>query len=204
MEIARTYLIETERCIIRCYEPQDTAQVHEAIHISLEHLRPWLPWIAQEPKSLSQRADLIRRFRGQFDLGMDYVFAIFEKNSNILIGSSGLHTRIGKNAREIGYWIHALYTGKGYATEVVSALIRVGFDIEELSRIEIHCDTQNLASRKIPEKLGFKLESVISNTSTVEKRDLMVWTLTKDAYQKNPVRHTQISAFDFIGQPISL
>ncbi|TXB55226.1 GNAT family N-acetyltransferase [Phaeodactylibacter luteus] len=37
---------------------------------------------------------------------------------------SGLHTRLGENAREIGYWINANYLKQGYATETVKALIK--------------------------------------------------------------------------------
>src|SRR6187402_1267885 len=138
MELARTYRIETERLIIRCYEPSDTMKLHEAIGSSADHLRPWLPWMQQEPKSPGARASLIRFFRGQFDLGLDYAFGIFDKEEKECIGSTGLHTRVGKNAREIGYCIGSKHIGKGFATEAVGALTKLGFTIEGLSRLEIH------------------------------------------------------------------
>ena len=43
--LAKTYRIETERLVIRCYEPGDASKLHEAIIRSLDHLRPWLPWV---------------------------------------------------------------------------------------------------------------------------------------------------------------
>ena len=57
------YRIETERLVIRCYEPRDASLLKEAIDSSLEHLRPWMPWAHQEPQTLEQKMELIRRFR---------------------------------------------------------------------------------------------------------------------------------------------
>src|SRR5882757_3581025 len=165
MELAKTYSIETERLVIRFYEPEDAPQLHEAITRSVPHLRPWLPWVQQEPKGPEARVNLIRLFRGQFDLGIDYAFGIFDKTGKDIIGSTGLHTRIGKNAREIGYWIDINHINKGYATEAVSALIKTAFSIEGISRIEIRCAPDNIRSQHVPEKLGFRLEGIVKTTA---------------------------------------
>jgi RimJ/RimL family protein N-acetyltransferase len=203
-DLAKAYRIETERCVIRCYQPEDVVRLHDAIRVSADHLRPWLPFMAQEPKDLDARAAMIRQFRGKFDLGMDYVFGIFDKSEQNLVGSTGLHTRVGKNAREIGYWVHARYAGKGYTTEVVSALTRVGFVIEKLSRIEIRVDPRNVKSRRIPLKLGYTMEEIISDESFGEKRDLMIWTMSKIQFEHSPLRKTTLRAFDFQGKEIAM
>jgi RimJ/RimL family protein N-acetyltransferase len=203
MDLARTYKIETERLMIRCYEPADTIKLHEAILTSADHLRPWLPWMQQEPKSLGERAGLIRFFRGQFDLGLDYAFGIFDKKGNEFIGSTGLHTRIGKNAREIGYWISRRHIGKGFATEAVGALTKLGFRIEGLSRMEIHCVPENIRSRHIPLKLGYKLETIITPDAPGDIRNMMIWALSKNDYDQSPLRHLQIRAFDFVGNELT-
>ena len=206
MELARTYRIETERLIIRCYEPTDASPLHAAILNSLDHLRPWLPWIQQEPKSPETRVELIRRFRGQFDLGLDYVFGIFDATEKELIGGTGLHTRIGKNAREIGYWISKQHIGNGFATEAVSALIKAGFLIEGLSRIEIRCVPENARSRHIPEKLGFRLEGILKNNSGNEHgtTDTMVWSLSRRDYEHSPAHKIRLKAYDLTGRPIPI
>ncbi|TXB62844.1 GNAT family N-acetyltransferase, partial [Phaeodactylibacter luteus] len=120
-------------------------------------------------------------------LGLDYTFGIFNKDENKLIGSSGLHTRLGENAREIGYWINANYLKQGYATETVKALIKVGFEIEQLDRIEIRCAPNNIASQGIPKKLGFYHEATLKNRTTDtegELRDEMIWSMFKEDYVK--------------------
>jgi len=202
MDLSRTYKIETERLIIRCYEPADAMKLHEAISISADHLRPWLPWMQQEPKSPATRASLIRYFRGQFDLGLDYAFGIFDKTEKELLGSTGLHTRIGKNAREIGYWINIKYLNRGYATEAVSALTKVGFAIEGLSRIEIHCVPENVRSRQIPLKLGYTLETTIPGDTHGDAKNIMIWTLSKKDYEDSPLQNLPLRAFDFMGREI--
>ncbi len=52
------------------------------------------------------------------------VYGIFDSNETVVLGGSGLHTRIGPGALEIGYWVQADHIGKGYATEVCAALTR--------------------------------------------------------------------------------
>lgn len=53
-----------------------------------------------------------------------------------------MEAMLDKSAREISYWINQKHINNGFAFETVSALTRVGFDIEKLSRLEIHCDPE--------------------------------------------------------------
>ncbi|MBN8850396.1 MAG: hypothetical protein BGO55_32205 [Sphingobacteriales bacterium 50-39] len=204
MELARTYRIQTERLVLRCYQPGDAPGLHQAITRSIDHLRPWLPWVQQEPKALEARISLVRIFRGQFDLGLDYAFGIFDREEKEIIGSTGLHTRIGKNAREIGYWISVDHIGKGYATEAVGALIRIAFDIEGLTRIEIRCAPDNIRSQHVPEKLGFRMEGIIKRSLNDNIVDTMIWSLEKKDYEQSPIRYKLLEAFDMMGRPILL
>ena len=176
----------------------------DAITASVDHLRPWMPWVKDEPISLEERVMLLRRFRGQFDLGEDYVFGIFNTSETELLGSTGLHTRAGETAREIGYWIHVNHIGKGVATETVSALTKVGFEIEDLTDITIQCSIANLPSQRIPEKLGYKLQQTAqqtvndSNLSTGK----MIWKMSKTDYKQSPLRSVYIKTFDILGKEI--
>jgi RimJ/RimL family protein N-acetyltransferase len=63
---------------------------------------------------------------------------------------------VGPGAIEIGYWIRDAAAGRGFATEASRALTAVGFGLEGIERIEIHCATDNAASRRVPEKLGYQ------------------------------------------------
>lgn len=205
MSLSTAYKIETERLIIRCYQPEDARKLHEAVTLSVDHLSPWMPWINQEAGGIEGKLDRIRTFRGEFDLGKDYVFGIFNKAETKLIGSTGLHTRAGEGAREIGYWISAEFLKQGFALESVSALVKTGFEMEALSRIEIHCNVENIASQAIPKKLGFKMEAILKSNSpdAVEfTRENMIWSLLKVDYDHNPVRRVPVKAFDIAGKEL--
>src|SRR5690625_3671858 len=116
------YRVETDRLVIRCWNPVDAPLLKEAIDVSIDHLRPWMPWVENEPEALSAKVERLRRFRGNFDLGVDFVYGIFDAGESRVIGGTGLHTRIGAGALEIGYWIRADEINRGFATEATAAL----------------------------------------------------------------------------------
>ena len=204
MPLAKTYRIETNRVVVRCYEPKDAQMLSDAITASVDHLRPWMSWVKDEPISPEERAMLLRRFRGQFDLGEDYVFGIFNTSETELLGSTGLHTRAGETAREIGYWIHVNHIGKGVATETVSALTKVGFEIEDLTDITIHCSIANLRSQRIPEKLGYKLQQAAQQTANDSSLSTgkMIWKMSTAEYKQSRLRSVYVKAFDILGKEI--
>ena len=199
------YRIETERLVLRCYQPADAPRVQAAVEASLDELRPWLPWTRHEPMSLSQPVQLLRQFRGQFDLGHDFTYGAFDPQETHLLGSTGLHTRVGPGAREIGYWICTGHTGAGLATEMVAALTRVGFELEQLQRIEIHCSPDNTRSATVARKLGYTHEATLRQRLDMgegQLRDTMIWTLFAADYPQSPAASTRIRAYDAIEQRI--
>ena len=63
--------------------------------------------------------------------------------------------------REIGYWVSAGATNRGFATEVAVMLTKIGFEFMGLDRMEIHCDVRNVRSAAIPRKLGYVHEATL-------------------------------------------
>lgn len=201
------YRVETERLVVRCWSPADAPAVQESINENLDHLRPWMPWIAGEPESVAAKTRRLRAFRGKFDLGEDFFYGIFDAQDTQVIGGSGLHTRLGEHGLEIGYWIHKDHVGNGYATEAAAALTRVGLELHGVDRIEIHMDPENIASAGVPRKLGFGHEATLRRRiadSRGQLRDVMIWTLFRDQLAESPaaVAAAGIRAFDATGQRI--
>ncbi len=199
------YRIHTARLVIRCWNPADAPLLKAAIDASLDHLRPWMPWAENEPQELDKKIDGLRRFRGKFDLGQDFVYGIFNRDESQVVGGTGLHTRAGEGAREIGYWIHANWINQGLATQVSAALTRVAFEIDRVSRIEIHCDPANVRSAAVPRKLGYTHEATLRQRlpqSNGALRDTMIWTLLASEYPSSPSAQARIEAFDAIGRRI--
>ncbi|WKZ48004.1 MAG: GNAT family protein [Anaerolineales bacterium] len=202
MKIANpAYRIETKRLVIRCYNPSDAKLLADSVSESVEHLKPWMPWAHDEPQRMEAREERLRNVRGKFDLGQDYGYGIFNREETRLLGSTGLHTRLGDNELEIGYWIHKDFINQGLVTESTAALIKVAFEIIHVHRIEIHCDPRNLASASVPRKLGFTHEGTLRAKTPFrdEWRDTMIWGLFDSEYPNSPSVKAEIRAFDAAG-----
>ena len=195
------YRIETKRLVIRCWKPEDAAMIQEATATSKEHLLPFMPWAADEPQPVEQKVELMRRFRGLFDRGEDYVYGIFSKDESRALGGTGLHTRPKDNALEIGYWLHKDFINQGFITETTAALTKVAFELYHVERMEIHCSVENLASAAVPRKLGYVHEATRRRLGFAngEKTDQMIWTLFADDYPSTPCALVEIKAFDIVG-----
>jgi RimJ/RimL family protein N-acetyltransferase len=199
--VGPAYQIHTERLIIRCWKPEDAPLLKETIDKNLDHLRPWMEWANDEPEPLQKKIDRLREFRGKFDLGQDFFYGIFNLMENEVLGATGLHTRLGKNMREIGYWIDRDHIQRGFATEAASALVKVAFEIDDVLRVEIHCAPTNERSAAIPKRLGFRHKGTFQNENrNGEKQDEMVWTLAAEAYPGSPAYSVSIEAYDVMGR----
>ncbi|HIK19097.1 MAG TPA: GNAT family N-acetyltransferase [Leptolyngbyaceae cyanobacterium M33_DOE_097] len=199
------YRIQTQRLIVRCWHPSDAPLLSTAISQSLEHLQTWMPWAHREPKSLQQRIDWLREVRGEFDLNQNFLYGIFDLTEERVLGATGLHTRIGKDAFEIGYWVHADHINQGIASEAASALTRVAFEVHQAARVEIHCDPQNFRSAAVPRKLGFVHEATLRQRVEDQdgrKRDSMIWSLFATAYQASKAAAIELEAYDVIGRKL--
>lgn len=198
------YRIETKRLVVRCYDPSDAPLLAESVMESLEHLRPWMPWVYNEPEPMERKVQRLKRFRGLFDLGQDFVYGIFNPENTKLIGGTGLHTRLDEDQLEIGYWIHKDYINHGLVTEVTAALVKVAFELIHIHRLEIHCDPANLASAAVPRKLGFTHEGTLrAKTRFLEGwSDSMIWGLLETEYPESPSAKAEIKVFDADGQQV--
>jgi len=195
------YRIETARLVVRCYEPADASLLAEAVKENVEHLKPWMPWAHAEPEPFEVKVARVKRFRGMFDLQQDYVYGIFNKEGSRQLGGTGLHTRLGDDQLEIGYWIHKDFINQGLVTESTAALVKVAFEIIHIHRLEIHCDPGNFASASIPRKLGFTHEGMLRAKTPFLDRwsDSMIWGLLEKEYPGSPSSLADIRVYDARG-----
>jgi RimJ/RimL family protein N-acetyltransferase len=199
------YRIQTERLVIRCWNPGDVHLLREAIASSIDHLLPWMPWAVDEPRELQAQLDTLRLWRSKFDRNEDFFYGIFDLEENRVLGGTGLHARIGPGGLEIGYWIRKEAVHQGLATETAAALTQVAFEVESVNRVEIHCDPQNLASAAVPHRLGFTEEAILRQRSTDAQghwRDTQLWTLLREDYPHTPAAGAKIEVYDLIGRKI--
>lgn len=196
------YRIVTDRLVIRCWTPTDAPLLKAAIDRSLEHLRPWMPWAGTEPQPVETKVARIREWRAKFDKDEDYIFGVFSRDEKQVLGGTGLHTRVGDRAREIGYWVHGAHARQGLATELAGALTRVAFEVDDVGRVEIHCAPDNHASAGVPRKLGYTHEATLRAALAQPDgtlRPTMIWTMLAPELAGSPAARTRTEAYDCRG-----
>jgi RimJ/RimL family protein N-acetyltransferase len=196
------YRLESERLVVRCWQPSDARLLDEAIGSSVEHLRPWMPWIVREPLAFRDRIEFLRSARAYFDRDEDYPVGVFDRTEKRVLGGAGLHKRLGPVALEIGYWIRQDSVRRGLCTEVAALLTHVAFVRCGVERVEIHADPANTASQGVPAKLGFHRDAVLrrrARTPEGAPRDTAIWSMFADELRSSPIRDLVYTAFDACG-----
>jgi ribosomal-protein-serine acetyltransferase len=141
--------------VVRGWVREDAAELGEAVADSVEHLRPWMAWVAREPLSVTERQAVLDGWHQEWLAGGDAVMGVFVDGA--VAGLCGLHRRIGPGGLEIGYWTARRFLRQGIATTAAGLLIDAAFSDSEITRVEIHHDQANQASVGVPRKLGMRL-----------------------------------------------
>jgi RimJ/RimL family protein N-acetyltransferase len=199
------YLIRTERLVLRCYSPELAPLRQTAIAASREALLPWFTWAKEEPRPVAEHLQLVRRLRGRFDLDQDRIHAVLDGEQRELLGELALFARGEEGARELGYWVGSRHAGKGVATEMVSALVRVVFEVDGLKRMDIQVAVGNEASAAVARKLGFTLEGTLRQRSRSDggpAEDTWHFSLLASEYPASPAARVPMKAYDIAGAPL--
>lgn len=147
--------IECPGLEIRCWSAADAGALAAAIAGNVEHLRPYMPWIAQEPLAPQQRADMIASWEEERLAGGGTVYGILR--DGVILGGTGLHRRIAPDGVEIGYWLTRQEQGRGTITRVVQALTATALEHPMITHVEIHMDAGNARSVAVPARCGYRL-----------------------------------------------
>ncbi len=106
-------------------------------------------------------------------------WAVIHKENGELIGFCGFRSLEDEPEIELLYGISTPYWGMGLATEAARAAIRYGFEEVGFDRILGITDTENLASRRVLEKIGMKFEKHISR----EGRDETHYEIRREEFR---------------------
>jgi ribosomal-protein-alanine N-acetyltransferase len=116
-------------------------------------------------------------------------WAIVHKADKKMIGWCGLAFLDNTDEIEIGYGIAKEYWGKGLTTEAAAASIRFGFEELKLNRIVAVAMPENIASRRIMEKIGMKFEK----TGHWYEAELVYYVILRDEYEQDAGVHDSMS-----------
>jgi RimJ/RimL family protein N-acetyltransferase len=116
----------------------------------------WGPNTEKDSQDFIKRSIAYKRERPRknFDL------AVVLRRDGTLIGGCGIYLTDPANREGyIGYVFNRKFWGRGYATETARALVEFGFHKLNLHRIFSWCDSENLASARVMEKIGMTQEA---------------------------------------------
>jgi len=82
------------------------------------------------------------------------IWAVTDKDSGVLLGRCGLNLIAETSEVEVDFVIARNYWRHGYATEAARAALAYGFDVLKLDRIIALAKPDNVASRRVIEKIG--------------------------------------------------
>ena len=149
--------IETRRLILREIISEDVDRI-----FLLDQNPEVMKYIGVKPVTkIEESVETIQNIRNQYAENGIARWAVIEKESDLLIGWSGLKLLTKPlngftNVYEFGYRFLPEYWGKGYATESGKAVIEYGFEQMNLEIIYACTDIENVNSSHIlKDKLGF-------------------------------------------------
>jgi len=147
--------LHTPRLLLRPMRVSDAEDMF--CYACREDVTTYLLW-SPHP-SMRYTEDYLRYIQGRYSLGEFYDWAVVEKESRRMIGTCGFtRFELPHNSGELGYVLNPEYHGRGYGTEAADRVLRFGFEVLKLHRIEAKFMQGNEASLHVIEKLGMTLE----------------------------------------------
>ena len=173
-----TPTLHTARLRLRPFEDADADDLY-AMHSSPTVLRYWdaPPWTE---RTRAQR--FLTACRRMADEGTGIRLAVDRVADRAFLGWCSM-SRWNPDYRSaaLGYCYGEAAWGHGYATEAAAALLRWGFGVLDLNRIQAETDTRNTASARVLERLGFVREGTLREDCVVngEVSDSWVYGLIR-------------------------
>ncbi|MES2072933.1 MAG: GNAT family protein [Pseudomonadota bacterium] len=173
------HILSNDVFVVRPLFTADADALLAAVLASHAEISAWESWCV--PDYGKQHAvDFLKVCEQGWQQGSEFSCGIFSQADASLMGTVALnHIRKMYNMANLGYWIRSDSTGSGIATRAALALATFGLGQIGLGRIEIVVRHDNLASRRVAEKLGARAEGLARNRLLLhgEPKDAMMYSL---------------------------
>ena len=170
---------------MRPWRAEDAAALLPILEANREHLGPWIPARVSTPVPLPELAHRLASFGDDFANAREFRYGLFSPDEREVLGEAGLYPRSATmrvpyadaDRVELGYWLRRDLTGQGLITEATRALMAIAATMPRMTRAEIRCDARNAASAAIPRRLGFVLETTVTEPGQLPS-SLQIWALS--------------------------
>lgn len=168
----RSVSILTARLSLRLPEHRDFREWAKLRHQSRAFLSPWEPIWAADHLSRASFTNRVYWSQRAVKNGNAVPLFVFHKEAGQLVGAITLDNirRGPSQVGTIGYWVGQQYARQGFMSEAIIAMVAHAFGALDLSRVESACLPNNVASRGLLEKAGFKYEGVAQSYIQINGR----------------------------------
>jgi RimJ/RimL family protein N-acetyltransferase len=169
--------IEAGPVVLRRLRATDAGAIAAAVGASLDYLRRWMPWATPAAAERQSQLGRVAEADQWWEAGIRYTYSVVTSGHGTLIGEIALHQQADAGSAEIGYWIAASQSSRGYGTWAAEAITELALSLPGIVRAEIHCDVANGASSAIARKAGYRLDRIEKRERAApgETGRLMIW-----------------------------
>lgn len=163
-------LYQNDTIRIRPYQDGDADKLLECILSSHEDFARYLPWVS--PNFGRDDCELWMQWTGRsWQVGVQYDLVIERIEDERFLGGIGLlDINLSSSSASLGYFMRNDAAGKGYTTAAARLAVQFAQDLG-LSLVNIYVATDNVASMRVAEKLGGKLQAgILENYEQVNGR----------------------------------
>jgi len=143
---------------LRSLRPDDAATLLAAVDADRATFDRWLRW-SSAVRSQEAARDFIVRAADLEREGRGFHWGLW-RGTVLLGGVPGWSIDPVHRVAELGYWLSTDAQGQGLATTATRVAVEYLFAQQHVNRVEFQCRTENVASRRVAERVGGHLEGV--------------------------------------------
>lgn len=148
-----TQIINTKRLVLRPFTVADARAMFTSWS-SDDRVTKHLSWVSHTNVDVTEK--MLAENVKKYESNQYYMWAITLANSGEIIGSMGVHPSKHGDFFEPGYCIGFKYWTSGYTTEALAGVCNFMLNQVGLDKLICCHDSENTASGKVMEKVGFK------------------------------------------------
>lgn len=174
--------LKTDRFVLRQITKNDSLDIFH--YFSLDDVTRF--YDVESFTSIKQAEELIQRWNERFESSEAIRWGITLKSENRVIGTCGFHGWMKNHYKaHIGYELTPEYWYQGFMTEVAQKITEYGFNNLGFNRIEAFVEPENVGSRKVLSKIGFREEGILKENYYWKNRfvDNVLFAYLKKDYE---------------------
>jgi len=175
--------LHTPRARLREVRPDDAEALLD-IYGHPEGVR----YLGRPPQTLEQVQTRLQRMREDIERGEAAFWVMTDPGADRAVAYLGFFRWDPPHqTAELGYVLAPARWGQGLMREVLPVLVRHGFDVLVLHRMEARIDPGNVASIKLAGRLGFRPEGALRDRTRNDdgsREDLLLFGLLRPEFER--------------------